>query len=169
MGRRSKLTPELQATICGHIANGLTFKDAFTLSGVSSAAFYRWRQRGEEAQSGRYREFVEALKGAESSFRDTHLSVIRRAATEPSETIKEHVKRNPDGTELKEVTRTKHPPAWAPSAWLLERKYPGEFGRRVIEHDGKVDGGGPAQVRVEFVGASVDSDIEVTTEGEDEG
>ena len=154
MGRRSKLTPDLQATICGHIANGLTFKDAFTLAGVSESAFYKWRQRGEQAQSGKFREFVQALKDAESAFRETHLSVIRRAATEPSETVKEHIKRNPDGSELREVTRTRSPPMWAPSAWLLERKFPEEFGRRQIEVGGEVGISGGASdgapVRIVF-------------------
>ena len=32
------------------------------------------------------------------------------------------------------------PPTWQAAAWLLERKFPGEFGRRVVEPEGKVKG-----------------------------
>lgn len=55
-------------------------------------------------------EFAEAVKQAEAQRANEALSAIRRAAR--------------DGQ-------------WQAAAWLLERRYPGEYGRTVQEHRGK--------------------------------
>lgn len=63
--------------------------------------------------------FSEAIEKAEYEFTRKHLDVIRTAATR-------------DGT-------------WQASAWMLERRYPADYGKQVQEHQGAV------KVVVEYV------------------
>ena len=151
-GRRSKLTVELQKTIVDAISDGMTDKDAFTLAGIKSAAFYSWLKEGEVAQKGRKKEFSDAVVKARAAFVEKHVRNIKRAAFETRETVHEHVKevyrQDKDGKqvkveEIREVRRDKHLPTWQASAWLLERRKAGEYGRRIIQHEGQE--GGPIQ------------------------
>ena len=117
MGRPSKLTPELQKEICDYIGvDGLMDKDACLLAGISTASFCLWKKKGsEEGAPEVYSEFLEAIKEAEAGFKQKRLKNIRVAGDEGD---------------------------WKANAWLLERKYPEQFGRR-IEHAGKIDGPAP--------------------------
>ena len=56
----------------------------------------------------------------------------------------ERARQNPDGSVVKKTTRETGPSAWQASAWLLERKFPGEFGRRVVEPGGEMKGSAAA-------------------------
>jgi len=56
--------------------------------------------------------FSEAIEKAEYDFTQRHLEVIEKAATK-------------DGT-------------WQASAWMLERRYPSEYGKQVQEHQGAI-------------------------------
>lgn len=56
--------------------------------------------------------FSEAIEKAEYEFTRKHLDVIRLAATR-------------DGT-------------WQASAWMLERRYPADYGKQVQEHQGAI-------------------------------
>ena len=132
-GRPSKFTDEVKAGLCEHISNGLTDAEACTLVGIGTTAFYEWKAKGEQAQSGQFAEFADSIQKARVRHVETHLGVIRRAATEASVEVKEVVRQNADGTTFTEVVRTTKPPSWQPSAWTLERLYPERFGRRRME------------------------------------
>ena len=102
------LTEELIKEICSFIENGNTQKDAAALCGVAESTFYNWTKVAKEGKaSGRaatlYALLLESVKKAESAFKDYHLGQIRAASTRPAH--------------------------WQASAWLLERKFPNEFGR----------------------------------------
>ena len=60
---------------------------------------------------------------------------------------KTHVKRLPDGTEIKEIHKETRPPDVKAALWWLERRFPEEFGRR-LEHSGSLDTG-PKTITVE--------------------
>ena len=82
----------------------------------------------------------EALKGAESDFKQANLAVIRRAATESSQKTRRQQITMPDGSSRTEVLIETIPPTWQPAAWLLERRFPQEFAvQRKLEHSGKID------------------------------
>ena len=102
-GRPSKLTEELQAEICKYIEQGNTYDRACRLTGISDSIFYLWKAEGEKSESGKYFEFLEAVKKAADLFKAWNIGVIMKAAQENT---------------------------WQAAAWLLERKYPEEFGRR---------------------------------------
>ena len=117
MGRKPKIvaTPEITKEICALIAAGFTNKAA--IEGlIDESTFYLYMQKGEEdKQKGKesaYAEFYKSVKTAEKGFRLRHLKNIKDA----SETV------------------------WQASAWLLERRFPDDYGRNKVEVTGK-DGG----------------------------
>lgn len=65
MGRPSKLTPEVQEKICHAIREGNYYEAACAYAGIGYSTFRMWMVKGEKAKSGKYREFVEAVKRAE--------------------------------------------------------------------------------------------------------
>ena len=96
MGRPSKLTPERQEAILGFIRAGVPNVRAAQLSGISERTFYNWLERAEpeegEEPEKEYLQFLQAIKEAESGFIESNLGVIRRAASEPSVTKREHIR-----------------------------------------------------------------------------
>jgi ribosomal protein L15E len=96
---------------------------------------------GEKAKSGKYWQFCQALKKANVEARALHIQRINRAGQggakveEESVTVKTEL--NPKTGRQVEVareTRTttkKALPVWQASAWILERRFPNEFGRHI--------------------------------------
>ena len=170
MARTTKLTPELAGEIAGYVGEGLSYKDSCKLAGIGTSTFHRWRERGENSRSGVYRELWEGLKGAEASFKQANIAIIRRAATEPTETTVKEIRKkmgiDKNGKpivleEVQHVREEKKPPTWQPAAWLLERRYPEEFGRR-LEHSGKMDIAGmpPPVLQLVFDDGEGDSELQ---------
>ncbi|NOZ27976.1 MAG: transposase [Chloroflexi bacterium] len=112
MGRRTKLTPEVQEKICNFVRQGLTYEVAARAAGISESTFYRWRRRGEGARSGKFRQFWEALKKAEAEAESSLVQQIQKEAR--------------GGT-------------WQAAAWILERRYPERWAKRDrVEHEHSV-------------------------------
>ncbi len=111
--RRDKLTPEIQEKVLQAIGLGGTFEVAATYAGIRRETIWRWVKRGEGERSGRYKAFRDAVKAAEGASAVQALAAIRAAA-----------KVN-----------------WQANAWLLERRFPDQYGRGKIEvkTDGKVE------------------------------
>ena len=102
MGRPLKLTPETQARIVEAVELGATWERAADAAGVGASTLGLWRRKGEAGEVP-YVTFLLALKRAEGAGVERALRVIRKAA---------------EGG------------AWQASAWLLERRYPADYGRR---------------------------------------
>ena len=113
-GRNTKLTPERQAMLCENVSLGLRYKQAALLSGICERTFYYWKRRGkvererleEKGARGRKAEvpflgFLQSLEVANAKAQRLLLARIQQAAT--------------DGH-------------WRAAAWILERRYPGEWG-----------------------------------------
>lgn len=77
-GRPSKLTAKVQGEICRYIRQGVPQKTAANRAGVSESVFYKWKTRGNKAKSGRYFQFVEALKRANV---DAEVSLVLQVRT----------------------------------------------------------------------------------------
>ena len=78
MGRRTKLTPEVQKRICDAIRGGNFFEVACEWAGVDASTGYNWIQRGEGTHPSRrktkqYVEFVDAIRAAE---REAEVSLV---------------------------------------------------------------------------------------------
>jgi len=70
-GSPSKLTPDIQTTICDYISKGNYLVTACHAAGVADATFYNWIERGKaEADAGNttgiYFVFLDAVKRAEA-------------------------------------------------------------------------------------------------------
>lgn len=127
MPRKMSLTKEVIDSIAKAISNGLNNNDACSIAGVSRASFYSWLKDAEEAlrnpeakkkikHVGLKLELLDAIKNAESKYKLFHLQNIMQASRS----------------------------TWQASAWILERKYPEEFGKidraAILVNNGKDNG-----------------------------
>ena len=112
MPRKTKLTRKLIDRIVDYVAKGHTVKDAAALSGVSERSVYNWLDIATKDSTGKsiHSVFAARMEQAKSEFIDVHLGRVTDASKED--------------------------PRY--SQWLLERKFPQEFGRMKVEHAGKV-------------------------------
>ena len=106
-GRATKLSPQVQDLILAAVSVGTTLESAADLAGVSPQTVREWRRRGK-GQDDRpatepYTTFAKLLDKAEASFEIKALGALEKAA------------RNGQ---------------WRASAWLLERRFPGRWGRK---------------------------------------
>ncbi len=113
-GRPLKINKDIIDQICLFIENGNSNKDAVVLAGVPESTFYNWKSRAVQLKDAErltwvryeiYSYLLECIKKAEAKFRAYHISNINSAAKKE----------------------------WQASAWMLERRYPNEFGRRGVE------------------------------------
>lgn len=113
MARPTKLTPEVHQRIVQALTLGATYELAAAYGGVSYNTFNEWMKAGVDAQSGRFRELYEAVKAAEGKAAVQWLAKIEAAAN--------------DGH-------------WQAAAWKLERRYPADYGRTVVDnrHSGAI-------------------------------
>lgn len=100
-GMRAKLTPELIDAMCGLKADGLSNKDICKAVGISEGTLYRWLSN---PSTKLHRELGERLKKEDARYKQTMLNTIRDAALAKNG-------------------------QWTAAAWLLERKFPDEYGR----------------------------------------
>lgn len=109
-GRPTSLTPEVQATIVECIGEGLYMNHAAACAGVTDRSVREWMTRGANGEEP-YAAFCSAVKIAEATAARDALGRVRRAATG-------------EGS---------HP--WQASAWFLERRFRGQYGRSYVEAD----------------------------------
>jgi transposase len=130
-----KLTYALVEQIAGLKRDGLCDADIIAAIGVHQATFYRWLKEGEDARTGVKRALCDELKKAEAQYKRSLLTTIKSAAE----------------------SRAQY---WTAAAWLLERKYPMEYGRMERKADDAKDA--PVQLTLGLV-------IEPMADDADEG
>ena len=104
MARPSKLTPELQQRIGDNIALGLTYKLAAEAAGIKYKTFNEYMNRGKTEKSGKYHQFYIHIKKCNAEGALKCLQRLKEAA-------------NAGDTRI--------------CMWILKRRFPEEFGRRV--------------------------------------
>jgi transposase len=102
MGRRTKLTPDLQSKICSVLQVGNYIETAAAYAGVSKTTLYKWLKRGRREQSGQYTDFVAAVEQALAHSEVDAIAHITKAGHEN----------------------------WQALAWRLERRFPAKWGKR---------------------------------------
>ena len=115
--RSTKLTEDLIERAAALKADGLNNVDIAAALDVSESTFYRWLQKPNTKLK---RAFSESLKKAEALYKKELMTTIRDAAASKAS-------------------------FWTAAAWLLERKYPNEFGKAERRLDGN-DGSAPTIV-----------------------
>lgn len=103
-GRPTKLTPDMQKRICEAIKLGMSRERAAWFCGIDRVTLQRWLKAAEGRASGKYVDFCNSLKKAEADAIAVNLKNLHTAAQNG---------------------------AWQASAWMLERRYPQEYGRNV--------------------------------------
>ncbi|MCP4128989.1 MAG: hypothetical protein GY753_18310 [Gammaproteobacteria bacterium] len=117
MGRRIKLDDEIEGLIVAGVRNGLPKTHYCALAGVHTETYNNWmrgaveerervRQGERKRVNGqRFIQFSAAVKRARAEWVQEQVDIIKEAAMNGGQ--------------------------WTAAAWLLERRLPGEFGRRV--------------------------------------
>lgn len=113
-GRKSKLTKALILKLATHIKDGMPYKYAAELSGISEATFFNYLSAAEKAcaeitdesilseEDGLFFEFLECIKKAEAEAIEKKMKLMHRHASKK----------------------------WQAAAWFLERRDPENFGRK---------------------------------------
>lgn len=140
MARRAKLTQEMVDQAIRLKADGLSNGDIVCALGIHESTFYRWIG---DPKNRLQRELSEGLKKEESEFKRTLLTTIRSAA----------------------LARNQY---WTAAAWLLERKYPDEYGKadRRREED---EGGDAPRIVLGVVAQPVQQRLDFSSAGGDAG
>lgn len=113
MSRQTKYSPAIEKRMVKAIRAGATYRLACLYAGISEDTFARWRQRGEKGAQP-FADFAASIKAAEGEAAVRWLVDIDEAAKGG---------------------------AWQASAWRLERRYPDEYGKQVVEqhHSGSLE------------------------------
>ena len=112
---KPKLTEEMVEQAIKLKADGLSNGDIICALGIAESTFYRWIG---EPKNKLQRSLSEGLKKEEAQFKQTLLTTIRAAA----------------------LARNQY---WTAAAWLLERKYPDEYGKADRQRDSAADEAAP--------------------------
>ena len=138
MGRKSKLTPEVQERLVKAIRAGAYRKIAASLGGICESTLYAWLKDAEEAKSGAKKEFLEAIKRAEAEWEQEQAEAIRETA-KGGQLLSRTTTERKDGSTV--LTETYTRPEWTARAWLLERKAYERWGKRERHELTGADGG----------------------------
>jgi transposase len=106
MARPSKLTQEIQKRIGDNISLGLTYSLAAEAAGITYKTFNQYMNRGKTEKSGRYHNFAQYIQKCNSDAAKKLLERLNNAADDGNCQV---------------------------CMWILERKFPDEFGRRVYK------------------------------------
>ena len=138
MARRAKLTQEMVDQAIQLKADGLSNGDIVCALGIHESTFYRWIG---EPKNRLQRELSEGLKKEETEFKHTLLTTIRAAA----------------------LARNQY---WTAAAWLLERKYPDEYGKADRRRD-EDEGGDAPRIVLGVVAKPVQGRLDFSAAGGD--
>lgn len=105
-----KFDTNMVEEVCKYIQLGLTYRDACKICRISEATFYLWQKKGRDGEA-EYAEFFESLERAKITGKAALLQRILAASKK----------------------------SWIPAAWLLERRYPDEFGRGYLKNTNEED------------------------------
>lgn len=103
-GRPTSLTPQTQTVITEALTKGMTLKRALEVAGIAESTYWAWQRRAREGEEP-FCSFAEAVTHARAKCQEELLDLIQIAAIEPKN--------------------------WRAAAWILERRYPDEWGETV--------------------------------------
>lgn len=120
--RKTKLTKNVTEKLVKAIKAGNFIDVAVVYAGISTASYYRWRERADK-------ELTRITKALEHN---SYAKILRseRKYVEFRDTIDEAL----SVAEVAAVftIRSTFPDDWRSAAWYLERRYPDRWGRKII-------------------------------------
>lgn len=177
-GRKTVLTPELQAEILKAIEVGDSDVNACACVGINKSTLYEWIKRGERGTQP-YKDFADALPRARATWRKRLLasavSAVQGSSTthyRPDGTIEKVERRAPDGRLALKLLAVRHPHEFS-ERHIFEQRHTGGDGTSpvLIGDAAKVAQAvatmTPAQLRA-FTGTGTD-DLAPDPEGEGGG
>ena len=109
MGRPTVFNQEIADRVIEGVSRGLTMKNAASYGGISYSTLNRWRRRGEDSnEDDEFCQFWKRLERAKGEAALRLLNCVNSAA-ESGE--------------------------WKAATWILERRYPDEWGKNASGHD----------------------------------
>ena len=127
MARPTKLTHEIQQKIGDNIALGLPYSLAANAAGISYQTLNEWLKKGRNSTSGEYFQFFK---------------YIQKCNADAAKTLLEHLKSAADAGNC------------TVCMWILERRFPEEFGRRVYR-------------KIDVVSENRNENVEISVSGAD--
>lgn len=109
VGRKSKLTPEVESQIAQAIMDGLSIKDACLLAGIGQSTYYQNLRKNSE--------FAQLIARTEAEFKRTRLQRIKAAGV--------RVVKGRNGEPVVEGD-------YRADIWLMEKRFPDEYGPKLI-------------------------------------
>ena len=123
------MTKRIISDICFGIKKGFTVKYACCLAGISESAFYGWMNKGRNRKSGLFVEFVEEVEKAQEHIKSFNLRMVQELAKGYGPVTKTQVRKDADGNVIGTTETTEQGlPSLQALTWLLERRWPEEFG-----------------------------------------
>ena len=109
-GRPSRLTKQVADNLVKAVGLGLSYTDAAAVAGIGKSTFFEWKERAKIAKrSNKYTVLMDRIAGALQKRGEEYLDAVRKSVLEKIVIEKTHVKRLPDGTEIKEVHKETSP------------------------------------------------------------
>lgn len=149
-GAPSKLTPEKQKALCELLSKGHSVKAATAKVGVDRSTYYAWLKRGrreldriercaEQGEStarrpseANYVRFWLAVDKSVGEAETTNLQIIEDVASGNGELVETTVILDADGNVVKKTAKKKSMRQdWRAARWLLERRFPKRWERRL--------------------------------------
>lgn len=132
VGSGGKITYEAIDRICAGVRLGMSYKSAALQANVTSTTFHNWMDKGKKNVSGIYVDFLIQMTKAIEDCKAFHLNNLHICAkgeeyTETTEKIDPKTNAVIERTTAKK--RTKRDSSC--SKWILERRFPDEFGARL--------------------------------------
>ena len=153
----TKLNPERHEAIIALLLADSKPIFAFQSVGLSESTYYDWKRQAGEAVAP-FSHLFEDIKKAQSVCLASNLELIKAAAVGGGVTTRKTTTKR-DGSV--EVIETMQGPQWQAGAWLAERTYPDEYGRKNrFEMTGK--DGGPVEVSLADVARAAEDEPETS-------
>jgi transposase len=130
-GRKSKLLEgDTEKLLLNAIRMGLTFKDAATVAKITERTFFNWIEKGRNAKSGKYFQFLQSLERAKAEGQAAVAQTVIKAAQGGLPIKETKTRQLPDGSIEVTVIEKVSAPNVTAAMFILERRYPDEWGRK---------------------------------------
>jgi len=134
-GHSRKLNEATITGICKCVSVGMSFKASAAAVGVGESTFHYWMRKAQAGRKGLHLDLLQRIEIAQEAVKFRSLAKIQKLiAGGPA--VKITVKKDATGKIIGSIEETSEvAPNLNACCWLLERRFPSEFGKQItIEH-----------------------------------